>query len=444
VTVRRTVALCLAALALAAPHATAAPRIDRVSATPALHEVVQAAASKDGRYVAVAAYPSAPVEVLGLWGPYPYNAPAVGPLFMPPIEQVYLVDRLKKTATLVSAGPGNAPADKDASNPSISADGRYVTFQSYATNLVKRPAAPTWMSGYVYDRVTKKLSLVTRDWHGDEIKGSDVRITPDGSTFLLMSSQRVARDDVSATGATALYARDRKTGRTWAVTRAKDGKVGRAYVWAGVQPSRTGRYVVSASGQLFNGSYGPESTAASGNVYLFDTKTGSGRLLRGKLADSAACPQSGDDMNVCGYDVTAVAVDPEGTRVAYAVSTDGDYRLVVVDVKSGASSVVASFPTGPPDRLAFSVDGKALYVVGPPAGADSATGTRVLYRNAIGTHTLVALSTLPKPAGCRTDGCLTYRIGTLSPVAGGIVFTTDAPLTDDDTDGLMDAYAVTG
>jgi Tol biopolymer transport system component len=75
-------------------------------------------------------------------------------------SEVYLRDLRTGRTTLVSAAPGGSPANSWASNPSISRDGRYVTFDSAATNLPGSPrgGAP---QVYVADLARHQISLVS-------------------------------------------------------------------------------------------------------------------------------------------------------------------------------------------------------------------------------------------------------------------------------------------
>jgi len=51
-------------------------------------------------------------------------------------SEVFLRDTVNNTTILLSVAEDGAPGDGGSENPSISADGRYVVFQSGATNLV--------------------------------------------------------------------------------------------------------------------------------------------------------------------------------------------------------------------------------------------------------------------------------------------------------------------
>jgi Tol biopolymer transport system component len=52
------------------------------------------------------------------------------------ITQIYLLDRGTGAATLISRGPDGRPGDGDSTQPALSGDGRYLVYTSHATNLV--------------------------------------------------------------------------------------------------------------------------------------------------------------------------------------------------------------------------------------------------------------------------------------------------------------------
>jgi Tol biopolymer transport system component len=60
------------------------------------------------------------------------------------ISDVFVRDRAAHVTRRVSVGPGGAPPNQARVDVAISADGRYVAFQSYASNLVARDTNDTW------------------------------------------------------------------------------------------------------------------------------------------------------------------------------------------------------------------------------------------------------------------------------------------------------------
>jgi Tol biopolymer transport system component len=90
------------------------------------------------------------------------------------LENVFVYDRSQGTMELISRGL-DAPSNGASTLPKISADGRFVVFQSTATNLVSEPGnAP--IDVYVFDRVdrsTRRVSVAS-----DGTPGNGQSITP--------------------------------------------------------------------------------------------------------------------------------------------------------------------------------------------------------------------------------------------------------------------------
>lgn len=82
------------------------------------------------------------------------------------VIDVFIHDRQTKRTTRVSVVSGGAQANNMSVNPSISADGRYVTFESFATNLLPDQADGSKQT-FVHDRQTGQTIRVP----GDGMKG---------------------------------------------------------------------------------------------------------------------------------------------------------------------------------------------------------------------------------------------------------------------------------
>ncbi len=93
---------------------------------------------------------------------------------------------------VISVGNGGALLSGTSSNPSVSADGRYVAFSSDTPDLVSLPPGVLSSEIYVRDRATKTTKLVT-DTPGKAMDGrsDEPEISPDGTQIAL---QRRAGD----------------------------------------------------------------------------------------------------------------------------------------------------------------------------------------------------------------------------------------------------------
>src|SRR5262249_44962835 len=95
-------------------------------------------------------------------------------------DQVYVRDRVMGTTEVVSKGVGDTPSDGGSFGAAISDDGRYVVFQSDATNLTT-PATSGQQHVFVRDRCLGALGCTP---HTDLISVSPLGAEGDNSSFL--------------------------------------------------------------------------------------------------------------------------------------------------------------------------------------------------------------------------------------------------------------------
>lgn len=137
---------------------------------------------------------------------------------------MFVRDRDTSTTTRVSVDSNGGQAD-DASlfRPAISEDGRYVAFESNASNLVAGQDGVT-SDIYLHDRLTGETSLVSRTSSGGFANGSNMRpsITPDARlvAFFGDASNLVPGD---TNGMFDVFVRDRGTAALSALSCFGDG-----------------------------------------------------------------------------------------------------------------------------------------------------------------------------------------------------------------------------
>ncbi len=88
-----------------------------------------------------------------------------------PALDIYLHDRLLGTTERVSLGDGGVEADKNCDWPSVSDDGRYVAFESLATNLVPNDTNNS-KDIFLKDRLLNTLTRINVGPGGQEDNGS--------------------------------------------------------------------------------------------------------------------------------------------------------------------------------------------------------------------------------------------------------------------------------
>jgi Tol biopolymer transport system component len=238
-------------------------------------------------------------------------------------EQVYLRDRVAGTTRLVSVAAGGGLGNNRSYRGMVSADGRFVAFSSFATNLTAG-ADPAVESIFVRDLVAGTTTRVTvrPDGRPAPLGGSRPYLSPNGRYVVfnsydpLVPSDTDTRDDV--------YVYDRATGAMERQSTAVGG---------GGPNSDSLRGFVTDDGtrSVFN-SYATNLTVndrnSAGDVFLRDRTSGTTKLLSvswyGGGADAESYrPVTSNDGSVVAYLSRArnlVVGDPSTDWQVYAVS----------------------------------------------------------------------------------------------------------------------------
>ncbi len=124
---------------------------------------------------------------------------------------IFVHDRQTGATERVSVATGGGQSNGESSQPALSADGRYVAFDSVADNLVPGDSNDV-TDVFVHDRqtgVTERVSVSTNDDEGNDAS-SEASISADGSqvAFDSWASNLVPGD---ANGALDVFVRDRST-----------------------------------------------------------------------------------------------------------------------------------------------------------------------------------------------------------------------------------------
>ena len=186
---------------------------------------------------------------------------------------------------------GNGASDQAA----ISSDGRYVVFRSQATNLI--PGGNPYMAIYLRDRVNQTTECVSISGTGalaNQIAYSP-NITPDGRyvTFVSWANDLVPGD---TSNVTEVFVRDRAAGTTERVSLSSTGAQANANS-SGTRPAITpdGRYVAFSS---MASNLVPGGTNGNWNVFLRDRVAGTTELVSVPNAGGLANGPCGGDSYV--------------------------------------------------------------------------------------------------------------------------------------------------
>ena len=339
------------------------------------------AISPDGQYVAFARYGST--------------------------RPVYLLNRATGALTLqsVSSSGTAATGGSGSDYPSVSANGRYVAFQSTATNL----GGPTGSGGgpnkvYVHDNVTGQTTMVSVTSTGAAINGNALMpdITPDGKYVAFSSDASNLLPTTSTTETTAVnqvYVHNMKTGATTIASVSSTGAVGDA---------------ASA------GTYGP-SISNNGNLVAFESDA------TNLVADDTNGVTDAFVHDMVTGTTTRVSVNADGSQAIPSPLPDG-VTDTTTPVVAGAGPQISGDGT----TVAFESDA--------PLTTDDANGVSDVYTYAMGTGTITRVSAAlaggTEATGTRVDG----NTGATVPENNGsdpaigltgqfVTFTSDGNLT---------------
>ena len=124
-------------------------------------------------------------------------------------SDIFLYDRQLNSLTRVSVGLNGTPSNLPSSTPAISQDGRYVAFESKASNLVANDSNDT-QDIFVYDRITAATVRVSTGVNNIQLVGecSHPVISGDGRFVAFGSAAKLTSDDINGVSDVFLHDRD--------------------------------------------------------------------------------------------------------------------------------------------------------------------------------------------------------------------------------------------
>lgn len=242
----------------------------------------------------------------------------------PSQRDIYLFDRQSGTLELVShaSGSSSTTADKSARTKTLSADGRFVGFESAATNLVVEGAGNTRLQVYQYDR-TFGTNLLVSDQAavaGNPANGTSFLqdMTPDGRYLLLTSQATDFAAGLSDTsGSNDAFVFDRVTDAVELISRDAANPL-QTRGGTAVEISDDGRFVSLESTTTLLQAGLTDGNGAGRDCFVFDRQSG---LARVASRTAASATVSGNSGSSCG-----------------PLAQNGD-----VAVSSGATNLIAGF-----------------------------------------------------------------------------------------------------
>ncbi len=257
------------------------------------------------------------------------------------VQDIFVHDRQTGATTRVSVASNGDQANATSTSPAISTDGRFVAFTSYATNL----ASGTSGMGdiFVNDRftgVTEFVSVASGDLLGN--KGSDhLSISADGRyvAFALFFKITSPIDPTWGDWHNTIFVRDRLTQQTKRVTPLLEWKPGGTNSWT-PNISADGHFVTFMSEII---DLVPGDTKSKNDIFEYDMLTGNTTRI--------SVSSKGAEANDHSYTPT---ISADGRFVAYL---SGASNLVAGDTNGIPDIFVHDRVTGETQRVSVAVDG---------------------------------------------------------------------------------------
>lgn len=299
----------------------------------------------------------------------------------------------------VSVNSGGAQGNGNSYNPAISGDGRYVAFDSWSTNLVSDDTNNT-KDVFVHDRQTGetgRVSIASDGSQGNNASGSHTPSISDDGRFVAFQSYATNFDPADTNSAADIFVHDRQNGETKRISVSSDGTQANDHSWY-PEISGNGQFVVFTS-QADN--LVANDTNNSTDIFIHDLQSGetilvslsSDEIIGNGNSDNASVSNGGryvsfdslsnnlvvDDTNEIGdvfvrdillgdtirVSVSNDGVESNGVSEESSISDDGSlvafasegFNLVNNDTNNVADIFVNNWQLGEVVRVSVASDG---------------------------------------------------------------------------------------
>ena len=195
-------------------------------------------------------------------------------------NQILAHDFLTASNECITLGIGGAKANGNSTLLAVNATGRYVVFQSWASNLVPNDTNG-WSDVFLRDRQTGRTELISLNASGTGSRKlpsfGPARITPDARYVMFVGSARETVPPEPPGFLTHIFVRDRVAGVTRKASIEPSQSQGDYYNANFGEMSEDGRFVVYHSFDLRTENADDNKEVV--NVYFADMQTGQTRLV---------------------------------------------------------------------------------------------------------------------------------------------------------------------
>ena len=245
-------------------------------------------------------------------------------------QDVFVHDRETNAIVVASLGMSGQGGDGPSCGGPVSDDGRYAVFTTYATNMESPPVE--WIHVYYRDTQAAQTCRVTTDIISIEV--FDYPGMSSDGRYIAFYSEATTQVTGDTNGCADAFVYDRQTGTSTRVSVDSAGVEGNG-LCNEVEISAGGRYVVfnSAASNLVAG-----DTNGQMDIYVHDTQ--SGQTTRASLADDGSEPNSGSGSGSVSSDGRYVCFRSAATNLVPG-DTNGKVDIFVRDLSTGATARVS-------------------------------------------------------------------------------------------------------
>ncbi len=326
-------------------------------------------------------------------------------------KDIFVRDTKNNTIEMVSISTAGTQGNYDAKDPSMSADGNHIVFESFANNLTTGDSNGKY-DIFLHNRQANTTTLISKKQDGTQSNDHsfDARISADGK-FVVFKSSEALDNTHDLNTKSDVYMYNMQSGEIKLISLASDGSSGNGDSFSPAV-SNNGRYVAFASSATNFSS--TTVTANRVNIFLRDTQAEITTKVNDASEADANCvaPSISEDGKFIAFQSTAtnlvntadtngvndvflysridrtlkrITNAPDGSLtnnhsyLSYGSSISKDGRFVTF--RSGASNLVANDTNGKYD--AFIYDNKSEEIIRVSLSDSDEQGNDICYAPAI-------------------------------------------------------------